>query len=146
MSNVFVSRLHGEFPLANLVTNTLAHWRGGSPAATELRARRAVWQILREPQLQMLDHHALTDIPIDRLALPHFHGLPGVHPCVVKSLNAEGACIEATQYYIFADEFELSFDGFRTTLICQAVLRNRQSCGVKFIARRAETGFSGWMP
>jgi hypothetical protein len=94
---------------------------------------------------QMLEPRALTDIPIDRLALLHFQGLAGVHPCIVKSLSAEGACIEAAQYYIFADEFELSFDGFRTTLWCQVVWRNRQACGVKFVARRAETGFSGWM-
>jgi hypothetical protein len=88
---------------------------------------------------------AQPGIPVDRLALLHFHGLGGVHPCVVKSLSAEGACVEATEYYIFADAFELSFDGFRTTLMCEVVWRNRRSCGVKFIARRAETGFVGWV-
>jgi len=93
----------------------------------------------------MLEPRAVTDIAIDRLALLHFQGLPGVHPCVVKSLSAEGACIEAAQYYIFADEFELSFDGFKTTLWCQVIWRNRQVCCVKFVARRAETGLSGWM-
>jgi hypothetical protein len=93
----------------------------------------------------MVEPHAVTGIPIDRLALLHFHGLRGVHPCVVKSLSAEGACIEAGGYYIFADEFELSFDGFRTTLRCRVVRRNQRSCRVKFVARRAETGFSGWM-
>jgi PilZ domain len=100
---------------------------------------------LERSQLQMLESRALTDVPIDRLALLHFHGLRGVHPCVVKSLSAEGARIEAPQYYIFADEFELSFDGFKTTLMCQVVWRNRHACGVKFVARRAESGFSGWM-
>jgi hypothetical protein len=94
---------------------------------------------------QMLEPRAVTEITIDRLALLHFHGLAGVHPCIVKTLSAEGACIEAAHYYIFADEFELSFDGFKTTLWCQVVWRNRQVCRVKFVARRADSGFSGWM-
>jgi hypothetical protein len=93
----------------------------------------------------MSEPHALACIPIDRPALLHFHGLRGVHPCVVRTLSAEGACIEAPEYYIFADEFELSFDGFRTTLRCRVTWRNRKSCRVRFVARRAETGFSGWL-
>jgi hypothetical protein len=87
----------------------------------------------------MPERRALLRIPIDRAALIHFAGIPGVHPCVVENLHFEGACISARPYYIFADDFDLSLDGFKTTIRCRVVWKHGHRCGVKFVIRHSES-------
>ena len=79
---------------------------------------------------------------VERRALPReiinfparlsFDGISGDHPCVVRDINAFGACI-STPYYIFASEFDLSFGGFHSTFACRVVWRRATLCGVVFV-------------
>jgi hypothetical protein len=61
-----------------------------------------------------------------------FDGISGDHPCVVRDINAFGACI-STPYYIFAGEFDLWFGGFHRTFGCRVVWRRATLCGVAFV-------------
>jgi hypothetical protein len=82
---------------------------------------------------------------IERRALPRevvnvpaslsFDGITGVHPCVVRDINAFGACLSAP-YYIFASEFDLLFSGFNKTIACRVVWRRATISGVVFVVRR----------
>jgi hypothetical protein len=83
----------------------------------------------------MIERRALDRIPINQLALVAFDGIPGVHPATVRDISAIGACISAP-YYIFAHEFQLSFDGFRESFICRVVWKKGTLCGVSFVSRR----------
>jgi hypothetical protein len=87
----------------------------------------------------MLERRAWKRIPINRMALLSFHGVSGVHPCVVRDISATGACISAP-YHIFANDFELSFDGFGRSFLCRVVWRKRSLCGVCFVSHRGDTG------
>jgi hypothetical protein len=79
---------------------------------------------------------------VERRALPReiinfparlsFDGISGDHPCVVRDINAFGACI-STPYYIFAGEFDLWFGGFHRTFACRVVWRRATLCGVVFM-------------
>jgi hypothetical protein len=89
----------------------------------------------------MLERRALVRLPIYRPAMIHFARVRGVHPCVVENVHFQGACVSAHPYYIFANDFELSFDGFTTMIQCRVVWRNGHRCGVRFLGRRSETGF-----
>jgi hypothetical protein len=83
----------------------------------------------------MIERRALDRIPINQLALVAFDGKRGVHPTTVRDISAFGACISAP-YYIFAHEFQLSFDGFRKSFICRVVWKKGMLCGVSFVSRR----------
>jgi hypothetical protein len=95
----------------------------------------------------MLERRAWKRIPINRMALLSFHGVSGVHPCTVHDVSATGACISAP-YHIFANEFELSFDGFSRNFLCRVVWRKQTLCGVSFVSRPCDTqrGFSRTAP
>ena len=82
----------------------------------------------------MIERCALDRIPINQLALVAFDGIPGVHPATVRDISAIGACISAP-YYIFAHEFQLSFDGFRKSFICRVVWKTGTLCGVLIVSR-----------
>jgi hypothetical protein len=83
----------------------------------------------------MRDRRSLLRLPIGRGALIQFPGIPGAHPCIVENMHFEGACVSSRAYYIFANKFHLSFDGFKTTMTCHVVWK----CGgVRFISRRTE--------
>ena len=83
----------------------------------------------------MSDRRTLVRLAIDRAAMLHFPGVCGVHPCVVRNIHNQGAGINCSGYYIFADDFHLSFDGFKTTFGCHVVWRHGHDCGVRFTGR-----------
>jgi hypothetical protein len=86
--------------------------------------------------LAMSERRAMQRIPINRAAQLSFGGLNGRHPCVVRDINVRGACI-STPYYIFANEFALSFDGHRGAVTCRIIWRKATLCGVCFVASRS---------
>jgi hypothetical protein len=54
---------------------------------------------------------------------------------VVRDISAFGARISAP-YHIFANRFELSFNGLGTIFNCRIVWRKGTVCGVSFVLRR----------
>jgi hypothetical protein len=85
--------------------------------------------------LAMIERRAMERIPINRAAQLSFSGIRGTHPCMVRDISALGACI-STPYYVFANEFVLSFNGHSAIFICRVVWRKGTLCGVSFLLRR----------
>ncbi|MBR0820576.1 PilZ domain-containing protein [Bradyrhizobium liaoningense] len=83
----------------------------------------------------MIERRAMKRIPVNRAARLSFGELRETHPCLVRDINALGACI-STPYYIFADEFVLSFDGHSGVFFCRIAWRKQTLCGVCFLLRR----------
>ncbi|MGO4510465.1 PilZ domain-containing protein [Bradyrhizobium sp. MOS001] len=83
----------------------------------------------------MIERRAMKRIPINRAARLSFGEIHGTHPCLVRDINALGARI-STPYYIFADEFVLSFDGHSGIFYCRVVWKKETLCGVLFLLRR----------
>jgi hypothetical protein len=84
-----------------------------------------------------VERRALPREVINLPAMLSFDGISGVHPCVVRDINAYGACL-STPYYMFARDFDLSFSGFHRTLGCRVVWRRATLSGVVFVlCRRA---------
>jgi hypothetical protein len=84
-----------------------------------------------------VERRALPREVINLPAMLSFDGISGVHPCVVRDINADGACL-STPYYMFARDFDLSFSGFHRTLGCRVVWRRATLSGVVFVlCRRA---------
>jgi hypothetical protein len=81
------------------------------------------------------ERRALPREVINFPALLSFDGICGVHPCVVRDISAIGACL-STPYYMFANDFDLSFSGFHRTFACRVVWRRATLCGVVFVLRR----------
>ncbi|XUJ33860.1 PilZ domain-containing protein [Bradyrhizobium japonicum] len=79
----------------------------------------------------MIERRAMKRIPINRAARLSFGEIHGTHPCLVRDINALGARI-STPYYIFADEFVLSFDGHSGIFYCRVVWKKGTLCGVSF--------------
>jgi hypothetical protein len=82
-----------------------------------------------------VERRALPREVINLPALLSFVGISGVHSCVVRDINAFGACLSAP-YCIFATDFDLSFGGFDRTFGCRVVWRRDTICGVAFVLRR----------
>jgi hypothetical protein len=82
-----------------------------------------------------VERRALPREAINLPAMLSFDRIGGVHPCVVRDINAFGACL-STPYYIFARDFDLSFSGFHRTLACRVVWRRATLSGVVFGLRR----------
>jgi hypothetical protein len=85
--------------------------------------------------IEPVERRALPREVINLPALLSFDGISGVHSCVVRDISAFGACLSAP-YYMFASEFDLSFDGFRGTFACRLVWRRAPLSGVTFVLRR----------
>lgn len=83
----------------------------------------------------MIERRAMERMPINRAARLSFGEIQGMHPCMVRDINALGACI-STPYYVFANEFVLSFSGHSVIFICRVVWRKGTLCGVSFLLRR----------
>jgi hypothetical protein len=81
------------------------------------------------------ERRALRREVITLPGLLSFDGIKGVHPCVVHDINAFGACI-STPYYMFARDFDLSFNGFHSTFSCRVAWRRATLSGVVFVLRR----------
>ena len=84
---------------------------------------------------RLVERRALPRKVIDLPALLSFDGISGVHPCIVHDINAIGACL-STPYYLFASDFDLSFNGFSSTFACRVVWRRAVLSGVVFVLRR----------
>jgi hypothetical protein len=82
-----------------------------------------------------VERRALPREVINAPALLSFDGITGVHPCVVRDINAFGACL-SSPCYICASEFDLLFSGFHNTLACRVVWRRTTLSGVVFVVRR----------
>ena len=82
-----------------------------------------------------MERRALPREIINGPALLSFDGICGIHSCVVRDINVFGACL-STPYYVFANEFDLSFSGFRGTFACRVVWRQATLSGVAFVLRR----------
>jgi hypothetical protein len=67
--------------------------------------------------------------------LLHVDGVRGVHPCKVMNFHNNGARLRSSTFHIVAFEFDLSFDGFKTTKRCHVVWRAGNMCGVEFVDR-----------
>jgi hypothetical protein len=80
----------------------------------------------------MSERRSLLRIPLNQAALLHVDGIRGCYPCVVLNQHRDGAMLYSNTHHIVAFKFALSLDGFRTTLRCQVVWRNGNTCGVKF--------------
>ena len=89
-----------------------------------------------------MERRALLREVINLPALLSFDGISGVHPCVVHDINAFGARL-STPHYMFASDFELSFNGFRTTFACRVAWRRATLCGVVFVMRPRRTEIGG---
>jgi hypothetical protein len=74
----------------------------------------------------------MEHMKVNRLALLHADGVRGVHPCTVVDFSSDGATLQLSTCHAAAFEFDLSFDGFRTTKHCHVVWRSGNSCGVEF--------------
>ena len=84
---------------------------------------------------RLVERRALPRKVIDLPALLSFDGISGVHPCIVHDFNAIGACL-STPYYLFASDFDLSFNGFSSTFACRVVWRQAVLSGLVFVLRR----------
>lgn len=82
-----------------------------------------------------LERGAVPREIINLPALLSFDGISGVYPCVVRDISVFGACL-STPYYMFANDFDLSFSGFQRTFACRVVWRQAPLSGVAFVLRR----------
>jgi len=80
---------------------------------------------------RLVERRALPRKVIDLPALLSFDGISGVHPCIVHDFNAIGACL-STPYYLFASDFDLSFNRFSSTFACRVVWRQAVLSGLVF--------------
>jgi hypothetical protein len=85
----------------------------------------------------MIERRALERIKINQPAMLHFDGISGVHVCIVRDFNDGGAKFHCP-FYIFSSDFDLSLDGFKTTMRCHVVWRRGTTCGVRFKVARDE--------
>ena len=80
----------------------------------------------------MRERRARPRTVISRQALVHFRGQRSVFPCHVRDIASTGAGVRLQDVHIFPLEFDLSFDGFRTTQHCKVIWRDNYFCGVAF--------------
>jgi hypothetical protein len=83
----------------------------------------------------MIERRALGRVEINQPAMLHVDGIRGIYPCMVVNLHNQGARLHSSTFHIVAFEFDLSFDGFKTTKHCHVVWRDRNSCVVEFVDR-----------
>jgi hypothetical protein len=83
----------------------------------------------------MIERRALERIEINQLAMLHVDGIHGVYPCMVIDFHNQGARLHSSTLHIAAFEFDLSFDGFKTTKHCHVVWREGNTCGVELVDR-----------
>jgi hypothetical protein len=84
----------------------------------------------------MIERRTLPRAELNQPAMIHVDGVRGVHPCMVTNFHNQGARLHSSTFHTVAFEFDLSFDGFKTTRRCHAVWRDGNSCGVVFVERR----------
>jgi hypothetical protein len=52
---------------------------------------------------------------------------------MLVNIHDGGAMLHSDTHHTAAFKFDLSLDGFKTTMHCRVVWRNGNSCGVEFI-------------
>ncbi len=67
-----------------------------------------------------------------RDALLSIPRLRGVYSCGVRDLSSGGVGVRLNNLPLLPTEFNLSFDGFRTTLACRLIWRNGDLAGITF--------------
>lgn len=82
----------------------------------------------------MIERRALERVQLNQLALLSFRGISGVHPCLVRNLHMCGAGLYSNSFHFFANDFVMSFDGFKSSTHCHVVWRRGYECGVVFPA------------
>ncbi|SDS43859.1 hypothetical protein SAMN05444158_2059 [Bradyrhizobium canariense] len=83
----------------------------------------------------MIERRALERIEINQPAMLHLDRVCGIYPCMVMDFHDQGARLHSSTFHIAAFEFDLSFDGFKTTKHCHVVWRDGNICGVEFVDR-----------
>ena len=69
---------------------------------------------------------------IYRDALLSIPRLKHVHSCGVRDLSENGAGLRLNRLPLLPHEFNLSLDGFRSTLVCRLIWRNGDFAGIAF--------------
>jgi hypothetical protein len=87
----------------------------------------------------MTERRDLERVEINQPAMLHVDGIRGIYPCMVVNFHNQGARLHSSTFHIVAFEFDLSFDGFKTTKYCHVVWRDRNSCVVEFVDRSHAT-------
>jgi hypothetical protein len=82
----------------------------------------------------MIERRAFERVQLNQLALLSFRGISGVHPCLVRNLHMCGAGLYSNSFHFFANDFLMSFDGFKSSTHCHVVWRRGYECGVLFPA------------
>jgi len=67
-----------------------------------------------------------------RDALLSIPRLKHVYSCGVRDLSNEGAGLRLNRFPLLPNEFNLSVDGFHTTLVCRLIWRDGDFAGVAF--------------
>jgi hypothetical protein len=81
----------------------------------------------------MFERRVLERMEINQPAMLCVDGIRGIHPCLVVNLHRDGATLYSSTHHTAAFKFDLSLDGFKTTMHCRVVWRNGNTCGVKFV-------------
>jgi hypothetical protein len=69
---------------------------------------------------------------IDRDALLSIPRLRGVYACSVRDLSDKGVGLRLNDLPLLPTQFDISLDGFRTTLACQLIWRDGDLAGNAF--------------
>jgi hypothetical protein len=80
----------------------------------------------------VLERRAIARTTINRDALLFFRGQSGPFPCCIRNVTNLGAGIELNGTTDLPDEFDVSFDRFRTRRICRLIWRRGDFVGVAF--------------
>ena len=83
----------------------------------------------------MIERRALERVEINQPAMLHLDGIRGIYPCMVVNFHNQGARLHSSTFHIVAFEFDLSFDGFKTTKHCHVVWSDKISLRVQFVDR-----------
>lgn len=80
----------------------------------------------------MMERRATDRIQLNRLAMLSLGGIPGIHSCIVRDISGGGARLCSCGFHIFAKDFLISFDEFKSGFRCHIVWRRDNECGVAF--------------
>ena len=82
--------------------------------------------------LKMNDRRSIGRTKITKGALLFFSKKAGVQSCTVRDVTNLGAGVRGQDLQILPLDFELSFDGFRTSRKCRLIWREDEFFGVAF--------------
>jgi hypothetical protein len=79
-----------------------------------------------------LERRAIARTTINRDALLFFRGESGPSPCCIRNITNLGAGIQLDGTTVVPDEFDISFDRFRTRRVCRLIWSRGDFVGVAF--------------